>query len=94
MEFRNGTRMRKDKNKPGPSGDSRNNLYLMPEKWGGRDLLQPVDLDIIRALKEEVGGDGLLHFVEPEYAARAEQALHSLGMTFSAVEFDNVWFVF
>ena len=68
LEFRNGT-MQKDKTKAGPSGDSRNNLCFMPEKWGGKDWLQKVDIAVIRELKEMVSGESLLQFVMPEYAS-------------------------
>lgn len=91
-EFRNGTRMRKDKNKAGPSGDSRNNLYLMPERWGGKDCLQKVDVNIIRELKEAIGGESLIQFVTPEYAAMAEEIYEALHV--SEITVDNVWYIF
>ena len=84
--------MRKDKTKAGPSGDSRNNLYFMPEKWGGKDLLQKVDIAVIHELKEMVGGESLLQFVTPEYAAQAEAVYHNLGI--QELSIDNIWFVF
>ena len=92
MEFRNGVCVRKDKTKAGPSGDSRNNLYFMPDKWGGKNLLQKIDIGIIQELKEEVGGVALLRFVTPEYAAQAEAVYNNLGIQELSV--DNIWFVF
>jgi hypothetical protein len=84
--------MRKDKNKAGPSGDSRNNLYLMPERWGGKDCLQKVDVNIIRELKEAIGGESLIQFVTPEYAAMAEEIYEALHV--SEITVDNVWYIF
>jgi len=87
--------MRKDQNKAGPSGDSRNNMFLMPEKWGGRDCLEkiaPEDMKIIQKLKNDIGGEALLHFVTPEYAARAEVVYQSLNI--QEITLENIWFVF
>ena len=95
MAITNATRMRKDKNKAGPSGDSRNNMYLMPEKWGGKDYLQPLtdsDMTIIRELKEATGGPELIQFVTPSYVTRAEEVYKSLNVV--ELNFDNIWTVF
>lgn len=92
MEFRNGARMRKDNNKPGPSGMSRNEAFSMPEKWGGRNCLLPVDVEVVREIKEAMGGDALLDFVVPEYAAQVQAAYDSLGI--SELTLENVWNVF
>lgn len=74
MQFRNAVRMRKDKQKPGPSGMSRNEAFSIPENWGGRNCLLPVDIDVIREIKAAMGGDALLDFVAPEFAAQCEEA--------------------
>lgn len=92
MVFRNGVRMRKDKDKPGPSEMSRNEAFSLPEKWGGRNCLLPVDVEVVRELKEHMGGDALLNFVTPEFAERAQAAYDSLNITKLAP--DNVWIVF
>ena len=95
MEISNAMWMRKDKNKAGPSGDSRNNLYLMPEKWGGKDYLQALtdsDITTIRELKEAIGGPELIQFVMPSYATQAEEVYKSLNVV--ELSFDNIWTVF
>jgi hypothetical protein len=95
MAITNATRMRKDKNKAGPSGDSRNNMYLMPEKWGGKDYLQPLtdsDITTIRELKKAIGGPELIQFVTPSYATRAEEVYKSLNIV--ELSTDNIWTVF
>lgn len=92
MEFRNGARMRKDNNKPGPSGMSRNEAFSMPEQWGGRNCLLPVDVEVVREIKEAMGGDALLDFVIPEYAAQVQTAYDSLGI--SELTLENIWHVF
>lgn len=92
MAFRNGARMRKDNQKPGPSGMSRNEAFSMPEKWGGRNCLLPVDVNVIREIKEAMGGDSLLDFTTPEYAAEVKAAYDTLGV--SELTPENVWHIF
>ena len=95
MAITNAMRMCKDKDKVGPSGDSRNNMYLMPEKWGGKDYLQPLtDLDIttIHELKKAIGGPELIQFVTPSYATCAEEVYKSLNIV--ELNTDNIWAIF
>ena len=95
MEFRNGVRMRKDKNKAGPSGCSRNEAFSLPKSWGGRNCLLPISnpaLDVIWESKEELGGASILDFVDADFAKQAEDAYDHLGITKLAM--DNVWTVF
>lgn len=92
MDFRNGTKMRKDKNKAGPSGMSRNDAFALPERWGGRDCLIPVDVAVIREIKAAMGGDDILSFVTAEFHERAEHAYDSLVI--AVLSFENVWAVF
>lgn len=92
MDFRNGTKMRKDKDKGGPSGMSRNDAFALPERWGGRDCLIPVDIAIIQEIKAAMGGDDILSFAPAEFCERAELAYSSLLIT--ALSFENVWAVF
>ena len=95
MEFRNGCKMRKDKNKSGPSGMSRNDAFSLPEEWGGRDCLlklEPEDLSVVAELKEELGGDALIAFSTLEFAARAQVVYDSLGII--QLTFENIWVVF
>jgi len=89
-EFRNGVRMRKDSQKAGPSGMSRNEAFTLYESWGGRDSIP--DCTPIQDLKEELGGKAILEFVTVEYAARCQTAYHNLGIT--QLSFQNVWTVF
>jgi len=93
VAFANGVPMRKDNNKPGPSGISRNEAYTLYESWGGRDCLLPVhNMELIRELKESLGGAELLEFCDPELSARAQDAFDSLGAV--DLGFENVWVVF
>lgn len=87
--------MRKDKNKPGPSGCSRNEAFSLPESWGGVNCLLPLpenSLAIIRGMKEALGGARLLEFVTPEFAEQAESAYDALGV--NELTMQNVWHVF
>ncbi|KAI0697862.1 hypothetical protein BC835DRAFT_1269742 [Cytidiella melzeri] len=92
MEFRNTLPIRKQKNKPGPSGMSRNDAFTLPDKWGGRNCLLPVDMHIIRDIKEAMGGDDILEFVSRDFRKCAEHVYASLNI--AQLGFDNVWFVF
>jgi len=92
MSSRNSYRSRKDNNKPGPSGMSRNEAFSMPQNWGGRNCLLEVDVDVIRQIKEEMGGDQLLEFVPPDFSERAQTAYDSLNIQNLTME--NVWLVF
>lgn len=92
MDFRNGARMRKDKNKPGPSGMSRNEAYFNPASWGGRNCLMPVDVEVVREIKEAMGGDELLAFTSAEFEQRAQVVYDSLDIP--ELTFENVWHVF
>ena len=93
MEFRNGCMMRKDKEKPGPSGMSRNQAFSLPEMWGGRDCLLKVnDLSVIDGLKSRLGGKELVSFSTPEFSAHAQEAYDSLGIV--VLTFENVWAIF
>jgi hypothetical protein len=80
------------KDKAGPSGMARNTAFSFPEKWNGRNCLLPVDVAVIRQIKEVLGGDEILEFVSADFAVRAQAAYESLGI--SRLKFDNVWDVF
>jgi hypothetical protein len=92
MDFRNGVCIRKDRNKPGPSGMSRNDAFSLPSSWGGRNCLLPVDVDIIREIKVAMGGDSILDFVPAEFSQQAQAAFDFLGI--SELTYQNVWSVF
>ncbi len=92
MEFRNGVRMRKDKNKAGPSGCSRNDAFSLHEKYGLANCLMEVDVEVIREMKQQLGGDAILSFVSMEFATRADIVYTSLNI--QALSMDNVWEVF
>ena len=78
MDITNVTRMRRDENRIGPSGMSRNEAYSAPESWGGQNYLIPVDINVIHEIKEAVGGATLVAFVSQEFEQRAEIAFKTL----------------
>ena len=62
-------------------------------EWGGRDCLLKLEyLSVVSELKEELGGDALIVFSMPEFAARAQVVYDSLGII--QITFENVWAVF
>jgi hypothetical protein len=84
--------MRKDNEKAGPSGMSRNEAFSLPESWGGRNCLLEVDMAVIAELKEAMRGDGILDFVSAEFSQRAQAAYDTLGV--NDLNIENVWYVF
>ncbi|KAJ6622518.1 hypothetical protein B0H10DRAFT_2162751 [Mycena sp. CBHHK59/15] len=90
--LRNAIKMRKQSDKPGPSAMSRNTAFSLPETWGGRDCLQPVDVEVIRQMKRDMGGDELIAFSTPEFAARAHTAYNSLSI--KKLTKENIWDIF
>lgn len=57
-----------------------------------KDQLIPVNRDVVRELKSQLGGDSLLNFVKPEFAALALEVYQSLGSP--PVSSRNAWQVF
>lgn len=92
MDFCNGVKMRKDKEKAGPLGMSRNEAFSLPQNWGGRNCLLLVDVEVICQLKEAMGGDEVLEFVSAEFSAHAQAAFDTLGI--ADLNATNVWYVF
>ncbi|KAI0309245.1 hypothetical protein OF83DRAFT_1166884 [Amylostereum chailletii] len=96
IKFRNSVTMRKNHEKPGPSGTSRNNVFTIHARWGGRNCLKPVDVDVVQEMKnalgEGAGVEGLLEFTSPEYSKRAEEVFLSLGVL--DLRMHNAWDVF
>ncbi|KAI0694409.1 hypothetical protein BC835DRAFT_1218090, partial [Cytidiella melzeri] len=92
MDFCNALPIWKQKNKSGPSGMPRNDAFTLPDKWGGLNCLLPVDMHIIRDIKEAMGGNNILGFVSCDFRKCTEHVYASLNV--AQLEFDNVWFVF
>jgi len=92
VTFQNSAKMHKDKSKPGPSGMLRNQAYSLPGKWGGRDCLIPINVQVIWELKQTLGGDAILEFTSAEFSEKAKDAYDNLGL--NELTFMNVWFVF
>ena len=95
MESRNSYRSRRDDTKPDPSGISRNEAYSLPHKWGGKQCLLEVDLEVVREIKDFMSdGDDMFRFplVTTEFeheANKVYQALHIQDLSLT-----NVWNVF
>ncbi len=93
MEVQNAARMRKDKNKPGPSGMSRNQAFSLPESWDGTNCLLKIDdLALIREMNNQLGGERLIKFSSPEFDHSAQTAYVSLNV--SSLTFCSVWNIF
>ena len=86
--------VRKDIRKLLPSGKgvTPNRIYSFPQDYNMKDQLIPVNRDVVRELKSQLGGDSLLNFVKPEFAALALEVYQSLGSP--PVSSRNAWQVF
>lgn len=87
--------MRKNNEKAGPSGCSRNNAFFLPHNFGLADKLLPLDdeqLAIVSEIKTYMGGDALIAFASSEFSAKAELAYKSLDI--AELTIHNAWYVF
>lgn len=75
-----------------PSGVSPHVAFTLPEKYGGENCLQPLDITVVQGLMEDLGGEELVQFVSPEYAAHAEEIFNSLRV--EELTTANIWNVF
>lgn len=92
-EQMNSTRVRKVHGKILPSGTTPKEVYMLPAQFDLIHCLRPVDPQVVREAQEAIGGQELLEFVPPEYAAHAIQVLNQYG-GLSALSFHNIWDVF
>jgi hypothetical protein len=84
--------IRLDRNKSNPSGVSPNVAYELYESFGGEDCLQPVNVEIVHGLMEELGGEDLILFVSRDYSVKAQLIFDTLGI--HDLNLQNVWHVF
>jgi len=84
--------VRFDKEKKMPSGTSPAIAYQLHEEFGGENCLQAVDVTVVQELMKDLGGEELIQFVPPEYAARARVVFASLEI--GKLSFSNIWEVF
>jgi hypothetical protein len=75
-----------------PSGVSPNVCYSLCTKYGGQNCLQPVDVSVVQGLMNDIGGEELVQFVTPEYAACAQGIFDTLNI--QRLGFENVWLVY
>lgn len=71
---------------------SSNTAFRLPEQWGGKNCLLPVDVEVIQEIKEEMEGDKILEFVLQEFSEHAEAAYQTLGI--QDLNFSNIWPIF
>lgn len=89
--FNNRT-VRYDKSKKLPSGITPKVASSLCEKYGGVNCLIPVDVNVVRYLKELIGGENLIRFVSVEYETEVRKVYERLGI--QKLTFHNVWDVF
>jgi len=95
MSMQNAQRMRKDNEKAGPSGCSRNDAFFLPQNFGLSDKLLPLNDDqlaTVSEIKEFMGGDALLAFASSEFSEKAELAYKSLDV--AELTIHNAWYIF
>lgn len=94
----NSKRTRKQKDKILPSGVTPNHSYENPARWGGRECLIQVDLDVVGHLLEGLRPkyEKLTNWGVPEeFARRAEVGLRGIRpWSIERVTITNIWLVF
>ncbi|KAJ7166545.1 hypothetical protein C8R43DRAFT_878000 [Mycena crocata] len=92
MGLRNAAPMRKQKEKPGPSGMSRQEAFTLYEDWGGKNCILPIPRDVVEGMIADLGGDSLLEFTKPAFTAIAQEVLDALQPV--QMTLDNGWKLF
>lgn len=91
----NNHRVRKQKHKQLPSGVTPSIAYSLPEKFGTTDMLQPVDVNVINEMLDQIRGEDDVSFdwgVPDDFAKRAQEAFKRTGIL--EVTVTNAWFAF
>jgi hypothetical protein len=91
----NNRRVRKQKQKTLPSGVSPNIAYTFPERYGGADCLQTVDVRVIQDILDQMQAekDALTDWGVPEdFSRRARTAFEE--MCAPEISISNIWIVF
>lgn len=95
MNYANNHKIRKQKEKRLPSGVSPIYAYTCPNRFGGRECLQPVCMQVIEGLMKDLEPEMKAYSdwgVPREFADVAEQLLVAIGVP--KVEMSNAWLVF
>ena len=71
---------------------SRAEAYSTYKKWGGRNDKLAIPVDVVRQMKEDLGGSALMEFTGPEFTARAQAVLDTLQPV--ELTMDNGWKIF
>ncbi|KIK79777.1 hypothetical protein PAXRUDRAFT_160336 [Paxillus rubicundulus Ve08.2h10] len=72
-----------------PSGVSPNVAFALHAQFGGQDCLQKVNQHVVEQLMEEIGGEGLICFVDVGYVTHAQAIFDSLR--FTELTLQNDW---
>ncbi|KAH7904526.1 hypothetical protein BJ138DRAFT_1119331 [Hygrophoropsis aurantiaca] len=97
-EYWNNHRLSPQKHKLLPSGTSPRQMWLAPEsvRANARNCSISVDTNLVRQLREELGGaeerERLMNFVDAEFKAAADDALGQLG--YPIITLSSAWDVF
>lgn len=96
-DLANNRRVRKQNDKVLPSGVTPNTAYRFPDRFGGENCLQPVDINIVDEILRDLAPNVVIMTdwgVSPELAARAEQALAELHIAKENMTLTNAWVIF
>ncbi|KAF9526781.1 hypothetical protein CPB83DRAFT_769617, partial [Crepidotus variabilis] len=67
-------------------------LQKLHKKYNAKWCLQPVDVNVIRHLKEKLRGEDLIQFVSVEFSEKAEKVFSTLE--YDTLSFHNDWDIF
>ena len=95
MEFTNNRKVRKQRENVLPTGASPNMAYLFPQQFEGQNCLQPVDVQIVGEILEDLKIDALSQMdwrVPSDFAEIARRGLKRFGL--EEVPLQSAWVVF
>jgi len=81
VDYWNSHRVRSQKKKLMPSGTTPMNIFTTPAKYGGARLSQPVSLECIQELRNNLSEtrEEAFRWVEDDFAAAAEEVYEAVG---------------
>ncbi|EIW70460.1 hypothetical protein TREMEDRAFT_29091 [Tremella mesenterica DSM 1558] len=97
VTFHNSFRVRRQPTKPNPSGGRRQDFFKSPEKFGGVECLQRIQLDTIREIMEirdKAVTEGMLRWISEEEEKICLNAHWALGASAACWTLHEVWNLF
>ncbi|EIW65468.1 hypothetical protein TREMEDRAFT_36232, partial [Tremella mesenterica DSM 1558] len=87
--------VRYQKEKVNPSGASRNEIYFNPQRWGGRECLQPFPaMEITKEFRKNAERRAQMTWVSPEVLQCCMDIVHVEALEYPPQSWDMAWTLF